>query len=85
MLKTQSNNMIKDFWMNDDDPLGLNISRLQYADDTLVFCGVEKKQLKHLRIIFILFEAVSELHINWGKSFVHLVNEFPISTGWLIS
>lgn len=85
MLKTQSNNMIKDFWMNDDDPLGLNISHLQYADDTIVFCGVEKKQLKHLRIIFILFEAVSELHINWGKSFVHLVNEFLISTGWLIS
>lgn len=54
--------------MNDNDPQGLNISHLQYADVTLAFCGAEKEQLKHLRIIFILIEAVSGLHINWGKS-----------------
>ena len=64
--------------MNDNDILGLNISHyLQYADDTLVFCGAEKEQLKHLRVIFILFEAISRLHINWGKSFVYSVNEVP--------
>jgi len=42
-----------------------------------VFCGAEKEQLKHLRVIFILFEAISGLHINWGKSFVYPVNEGP--------
>jgi len=68
MLKTaQSNNMIRGFWTNDSDPRGLSISYLQYANDTLVFCGTEEDQLKHLRIIFILFEAVYGLYINWSK------------------
>ncbi|WMV40396.1 hypothetical protein MTR67_033781 [Solanum verrucosum] len=69
--------MTRGFWTNDSDPRGLSISHLQYADDTLVFCGTEEDQLKHLRIIFILFEAVSGLHINWSKSFVYPVNEVP--------
>ncbi|WMV19159.1 hypothetical protein MTR67_012544 [Solanum verrucosum] len=78
MLKTaQSNNMIRGFWTNDSDTRGLSISHLQYVDDTLVFCGAEEDQLKHLRIIFILFEIVSGLHINWSKSFVYPVNEVP--------
>ncbi|WMV22580.1 hypothetical protein MTR67_015965 [Solanum verrucosum] len=37
----------------------------------------EEDQPKHLRIIFILFEAVFGLHINWSKSFVYPVNEVP--------
>jgi len=53
MLKrAQLNKMIKGFWTNDSDILGLNISHLQYADDTLVFCGAEKERLKHLRVLF---------------------------------
>ncbi|WMV20462.1 hypothetical protein MTR67_013847 [Solanum verrucosum] len=35
----------------------------------------EGEQLKNLRVIFILFEAISELHVNWGKSFIYPVNE----------
>lgn len=63
MLKTtQSNNRIKVFRMNNSDTLGLTISHLHYADDTLVFCGAEKEQLKP-RVIFIRFEVVSRLRI----------------------
>lgn len=53
----------------------IRISHLQYADDTLVFCEAEKEQVKILRVIFILFEAISGLHINWQKSFIYPVNE----------
>ncbi|WMV57474.1 hypothetical protein MTR67_050859 [Solanum verrucosum] len=82
MLKSaQVNNRIRGFIVNEENSLGSSISHLQYADDTLVFCDAEKEQLKHLRVIFILFEAVSGLHINWGKSFIYPVNEVPeIST-----
>ncbi|WMV13686.1 hypothetical protein MTR67_007071 [Solanum verrucosum] len=82
MLKSaQVNNKIRGFIVNEGNSLGVSISHLQYADDTLVFCEAEKEQLKHLRVIFILFEAVSELHINWEKSFIYPVNEVPeIST-----
>ncbi|OIS95712.1 cbl-interacting serinethreonine-protein kinase 9, partial [Nicotiana attenuata] len=46
-----------------------------YTDDTLVFCEAHREQLKVLRMIFILFEATSGLHINWHKSFIYYVNE----------
>ncbi|WMV13680.1 hypothetical protein MTR67_007065 [Solanum verrucosum] len=46
----------------------------------LVFCDVcdaNRNQLKILRVIFVLFEAISGLHINWNKSFLYTVNEVP--------
>ncbi|PHU09305.1 hypothetical protein BC332_21165 [Capsicum chinense] len=50
MLKTvQSNNCIRSFKLNENDPLSLSISHLQYLDDTLVFCGADEDQLKYLR------------------------------------
>ncbi|WMV13350.1 hypothetical protein MTR67_006735 [Solanum verrucosum] len=78
MLKiAQVNNRIRGFKVSEEESLGVSISHLQYADDTLVFCDAESEQLKHLRVIFILFEAISGLHINWGKSFIYPVNEVP--------
>ncbi|WMV45736.1 hypothetical protein MTR67_039121 [Solanum verrucosum] len=43
-------------------------------DDTLIFCG-EEEQLKYLRVILVLFEGISGLHINWRKSFLYPINE----------
>ncbi|KAG5620180.1 hypothetical protein H5410_005398 [Solanum commersonii] len=48
-----------------------------YADDTLIFCDTDNSQLKYLRVILILFEAISGLHINWGTSFIFPDNEVP--------
>lgn len=42
----------------------LEVTHLQYADDTLIFCDAEEDQLKHLRVILVLFEGISGLHIN---------------------
>lgn len=51
----------------------MEITHLQYANDTLIFYDAEEKQLKILRVILNLFEAISGLHINWRKSHI-----FPI-------
>ena len=51
------------------------ITHLQYVDDTLVFFDANRNQLMVLRVIFVLFEAISGLHINWEKSFLYPVNE----------
>ncbi|WMV18963.1 hypothetical protein MTR67_012348 [Solanum verrucosum] len=55
------------------------INWLKYCVSTVKFSVLinEKEQLKYLRVIFVLFEAVSGLHINWGKSFIYPVNEVP--------
>lgn len=42
----------------------LEVTHLQYVDDTIIFCDAEEDQLKHLRLILVLFEGISGLHIN---------------------
>lgn len=53
----------------------LEVTHMQYADDTLTFCGAEEEQLKYLRIILVIFEGISGLHINWRKSYLYPINE----------
>lgn len=43
------------------------IRRLQFADDTIIFCGVEE-QVKNLLAILRCFEAVFGLKVNLAKS-----------------
>lgn len=63
---------ISGFQVGDNAGNNLEITRLQYADDTLIFCGATEEQMLILRVIFNVFEAVSGLHINW--SFIYPVN-----------
>ena len=51
----------------------LAVSRLLFADDTLIFCDVDLDQVLFLRMILIWFETVSSLKINLGKSKLVLV------------
>ncbi|WMV13372.1 hypothetical protein MTR67_006757 [Solanum verrucosum] len=52
-----------------------NVNWSMHADDTLIFCDAEEQQLKYLRVILILFEGMTGLHINWRKSLMYPVNE----------
>ena len=47
---------------------GLVLTHLLYADDTLIFCGVDQIQLVYLRWLLMWFEALSGLRINLSKS-----------------
>jgi hypothetical protein len=44
------------------------VNYLMFADDILIFCGAQEEQIRHLRCIFLCFEAASGLRINLGKS-----------------
>ncbi|XP_059294623.1 uncharacterized protein LOC132047621 [Lycium ferocissimum] len=55
----------------------LEITHLLYADDSLIFCEPEREQIYHLKLILLLFEAVSGLHINFAKSVIYPLNEIP--------
>ena len=53
----------------------MEITHLQYADDTLILCDADEGQLKMLRVTLVLFEGFSGLHINWRKSHIYPINE----------
>jgi hypothetical protein len=46
----------------------LVVNHLLFADDTLIFCGVQAEHVRNLRCTFLCFEVVSGLRINLGKS-----------------
>jgi len=50
------------------EPEALVVNHLMFADDTLIFCGAQEEQIRHLRCIFLCFEAALGLRINLGKS-----------------
>ena len=48
--------------------LGVEVSHLLLADDTLILCDASKKNLEYLNWIFMLFVALSGLKINMEES-----------------
>ena len=55
----------------------MEITHLQYVDDTLILCGAEDEQLLILRLLLVYFEAIFGLHINWNKSHLYPINVVP--------
>ncbi|WMV25589.1 hypothetical protein MTR67_018974 [Solanum verrucosum] len=49
---------INGFEMERRDNSSMDITHLQYADDTLTFCDANVDQLKYLRVILVVFECV---------------------------
>lgn len=56
------------FSVGSRDSEALVVNHLLFADDTLIFCGAQEEQIRHLKCIFLGFEAASGLRINLGKS-----------------
>lgn len=53
----------------------VSVSHLQFANDTMIFCDANIRQLGYLRCIHRRFEAVSGLKINIVKSEIFQVGE----------
>ena len=69
MLRMTANEgHIKGFHAGKAAVLGVCISHLLFADDTILFCDVDPKQLLYIRMILSCFEAVTGLKVNLSKS-----------------
>lgn len=67
VIKTESSRAwLKCFDVAREGGDSLEITHLQYADGTLIFCDTEEQQLKYLRVILILFEGMSVDYISTG-------------------
>lgn len=61
------------------------ISHLQYADDSLVFCEVDREQSMMMRVIFSFCLKISQAYILAGtRDIVYRVNDVNDILSWLI-
>ncbi|XP_016170819.1 uncharacterized protein LOC107613365 [Arachis ipaensis] len=52
----------------------IELSHLQFADDTILFCRPKEETIKNYQRLLRCFELMSELNINFDKSSLILVN-----------
>jgi hypothetical protein len=62
----------------------VNISGLLFADDTLVFCGVNYDNICSLKLLLICFEAVSGLKVNVVNQCWFLWAMWIMLLSWLV-
>jgi hypothetical protein len=64
------------------------VSHLLFANDTLIFCGMDCRQLLYTKCVLLCFEAMLGLKINLGKfelvpvGFVPLVEDLACIFGF---
>jgi hypothetical protein len=63
-----SRGLITGFSVGTSEQTRVVVSHLLFADDTLVFCGADERQINHIGALLVCFEAVSGLKINLPKS-----------------
>jgi hypothetical protein len=63
-----SRGLITGFSVGTSEHTRVVVSHLLFADDTLVFCGADERQINHIGALLVCFEAVSGLKINLPKS-----------------
>jgi hypothetical protein len=63
-----SRGLISGFTVGAREPNQVNVSHLLFADDTLVFCGADESQIRHVGALLVCFEAAAGLKVNMSKS-----------------
>ena len=75
MLKAKEGSFINGFLERGRNGLGVEVSHLLFADDTLILCDASKEDLEYMSWIFTWFETISGLKINLEKSELILVED----------
>ena len=75
LKKTKESNLIRGFHVGDVNAVGVRISHLLFAGDTILFCDASREQLLFIRLVLSCFQAFTGLKINIGKSEIIPVGE----------
>ena len=75
ILKTEENNLTRGFHVGAMNSVGVRISHLFFADDTILFCDAFREQLLSIRSALSCFQAFTGLKVNVGKSEIVPIGE----------
>ena len=75
LKKTEECNLIQGFHVGAVNSVGMHISHLFFADDTILFCDASREQLLSIRFVLSCFQAFTGLKVNGGKSKIVPVGE----------
>ena len=76
MLKrTEEGRFICGFQVGINAPMGLSVTHLLFANETILFCDASREQLLYIKMVLIFFEVVISLKVNIGKSGIVPIGE----------
>jgi hypothetical protein len=75
LKKVEDSGFIRGFHASQSGVVGLSISHILFADDTMVMCDADPVQLMYLRLAMTCFEAATGLRVNLAKSEIVLVGD----------
>ena len=75
LKKTEECNLIRGFHVGDVNVVGVCISHLLFANDTILFCNAFREQLLSIRLVLSCFQAFTGLKVNIGKSEIVPIRE----------
>ena len=75
LKKTEDSGLLRGFHVGPINSIGVRISHLLFADDTILFCDASREQLLSIRLALSCFLAFTGLKINVGKSEIDPVGE----------
>jgi hypothetical protein len=62
-----SRGLILGLSMGSSEQNRVNVSHLLFVDDTLIFCGANASQIRHIGALLVCFEVVAGLKVNLSK------------------
>ena len=75
LKKTKECNLIWGFHVGTVNSIGVRISHMLFADDTILFCDASRDQLLSIRLVLSCFQAFTGLKVNVEKREIVPVGE----------
>lgn len=75
MKKTKDSGLLRGFHVGPINSIGVRISNLLFADDTILFFDASREQSLSIRLALTCFQAFTGLKVNVGKSEIVSVGE----------